>query len=321
VLKGVIMSIRKKVRHLSVNAPFVLLILLLNAIFGLAADPGRNGRIAFVANPTGTNQIYTINPDGTDLFQVTNLPLASDNGFALYGDFSPDGQRIVFPHDMSGALELYVINADGTGLMQITHDGHGGAVPRWSPDGMHIVFTRGVDLSPDFPGVGGAVITTIRADGTEEKLLTSRVWQSLGAEYTVDGKHIVFSSQIDGLVAALWIMDTDGKHQRRLTAPELEPGAPDVSPDGKQVVFYNHQNTPKPTSIFKMNLDGSRVTRLTSPGHMDTLPVYSPDGTKILFMSDRLSPGSFDTFVMNADGSQKKRIIEGAFFPNWGTQP
>jgi len=58
-------------------------------------------------------------------------------------------------------------------------------------------------------------------------------------------------------VAALWIMDTDGKHQRRLTAPELEAGAPDVSPDGEQVVVHDHQNTSKTTSIFKMNLEGA----------------------------------------------------------------
>ena len=39
---------------------------------------GKNGRIAFVANLTGTNQIYTTKADGTDLFQVTNLPPAND---------------------------------------------------------------------------------------------------------------------------------------------------------------------------------------------------------------------------------------------------
>jgi Tol biopolymer transport system component len=118
-----------------------------------------------------------------------------------------------------------------------------------------------------------------------------------------------------------WYMDTNGKHLRRLTEPEIEAGNPDVSPDGKRVVFYSHQNSPNPTSIFSMNLDRTGLTRLTGSGHMDTLPVYSPDGTKILFMSDRLSPGSFDTFIMDSDGSHKRRLFPGAFGPNWGTEP
>ena len=254
--------------------------MLIVALTASAADPGKNGRIAFFANLTGSNQIYTINPDGTDLFRVTDLP-PSDDGFAYAPDFSPDGKRIVFSYPMGGGLELFVINADGTGLTQITHDGTGHAIPRWSHDGTHIVFTTNSELN-------SAVIATIRADGTEKKLLTSPFWDSVGAEYTIDDKHIVFSSQLNGLVAALWIMDIDGKHQRRLTAPELEAGGPDVSPDGEHVAVYSHQNTPKPTSIFTLKLDGCKVTRLTSDGHMDTLPVHSPDGKKILFMSDRL---------------------------------
>jgi Tol biopolymer transport system component len=116
-------------------------------------------------------------------------------------------------------------------------------------------------------------------------------------------------------------IDTNGKHERRLTDPRLEAGPLDISPDGKQVVFYAHQDTPKPTAIFKINIDGTGVTRLTSDGHMDTLPVFSPDGKKILYMSDRLSPGSFDTWIMDADGSHQRVLIKGAFAPNWGVQP
>jgi len=299
----------ERIRCLRAIGFFVLASVLLNSPFASGADPGKNGRIAFVANLTGTRQLYTINPDGTDLFQVTNLPPANDPlAFGL--DYSPNGQQIVFNHDMTGALELYVINADGTGLKQITHDGTASAWPRWSPDAEHIVYGRFTIPSPDFPD-----------DGTEERLLTSRVWDSIGPEYTVDGKHIVFASSIGGLLSAVWIMDTNGKQLRQLTAAGLEAGGPDISPDGRQVIFYNHQNTLEPTNIFKMNLDGSGITRLTSTRHNDTLPVYSPDGTKILFMSDRLSPGSFDTWMMNADGSHKRRIIENASAPNWGAQP
>ncbi len=47
--------------------------ILLLSTSAFATYPGHNGRIAFVGNFTGIWQLYTINPDGSDLFQVTNL--------------------------------------------------------------------------------------------------------------------------------------------------------------------------------------------------------------------------------------------------------
>jgi Tol biopolymer transport system component len=293
---------------------------LLNAAPSMATYAGTNGRIAFAADRTGSTQLYTANADGTDLFQLTNLPPAV-NPLAWALDYSPDGRRIVFSHDMTGALELYVINVDGTGLVQITHDNEENAWPRWSPDGEHIVFGRLTDVSSDVPGFGVHVITTMRADGTEQQLLSSRVWDSYEPEYTTDGKHIVFGSNFGGFVSAVWIMDTHGKQPKRLTIAELQAGGIDVSPDGRQIVFHDNQNSANPSSIFTMNIDGTHIRRLTSRGHFDLQPVYSPDGTKILFLSDRASPDSVDAFVMDSNGSHFRRIVEGASWPDWGPQP
>jgi TolB protein len=287
-------------------------VLLLTVTFAFAADRGKNGKIAFISARSGSFQIYTINPDGSDLFQVTNVP-ATTADLALLFDYSPDGKKFVFNDDLSGTMQLYLINADGTGMKQITHDDWA-AAPHFSPDGKHIVYT-----TPSPYGLG--VITTIGVDGSNERQLSTPVWDSLGAEYTQDGKHIIYSTQNGGLVSALWIMDTDGKNQRRLTPVSLEAGpTPDISPDGKEVVFYNHQDTPKPNAIVKMNIDGTHIQRLTSPGHFDSFSAFSPDGKKIVFTTDRHSP-TLDTFIMDADGSNQHLLIEGALAPNWGVQP
>jgi len=78
----------KKYLRYAVDSAYILLTIVLMHSFSLAADPGKNGKIAFIADLTGTSQIYTVNPDGTDLFQVANLPRANDP-FALAPDFSP----------------------------------------------------------------------------------------------------------------------------------------------------------------------------------------------------------------------------------------
>src|SRR5689334_14377693 len=74
-----------------------------------AAFPGANGKIAFDSDVDGNNEIYVVNPDGTDLTRLTTNP-ASDTDAA----WSPDGSKIVFVSDRDGSHEIYVMNADGT---------------------------------------------------------------------------------------------------------------------------------------------------------------------------------------------------------------
>jgi TolB protein len=116
------------------------------------------------------------------------------------------------------------------------------------------------------------------------------------------------------------IIDADGKRAQMLTPPELEGGPPDVSPDGKQIIFYIHQDTPRDTSIYSLDVKTRQVKPLTGPEHMDTLPVFSPDSKQILFMSDRRSFPDFDTFIMNADGSNKRLLILGGSGTKWSTK-
>src|SRR5260370_23754670 len=106
--------------------------------------PGTNGRIAFAALPTPGApgmQIFTIEPKGTDLRQITHL-----DGNATSPHWSPDGNRIVFELDHPTGEPLCsveIVNADGSGLTDLTGNRNGcEAAPSFSPGGSRIFFER-----------------------------------------------------------------------------------------------------------------------------------------------------------------------------------
>jgi Tol biopolymer transport system component len=109
--------------------------------------PGENGRIAFCRyDPTiGNYDLYTANPDGSGLRQLTLVP-------SFMSDWSSDGTRIApdfFEPD--GNQQVATINSDGTNLKQITSGRGIHEVPSWSPDGFQIAFDYS-PLLPDEPG-------------------------------------------------------------------------------------------------------------------------------------------------------------------------
>jgi Tol biopolymer transport system component len=72
-----------------------------------------NGKIAF----TSDNVIYTINPDGSGLLQLTQ----TGNGFSdRFPVWSPDGNKIAFGRTtFTVHSQIYVMNADGSNATRL----------------------------------------------------------------------------------------------------------------------------------------------------------------------------------------------------------
>lgn len=289
------------------------LLLILFALGMPQCTLAQSTRIAFVGNQSGTWQLYTVNPDGSGMTQITNLP--STDFDQWLPDFSPDGTQIVFcygqgPSGGNATTEVYVMNVDGTNMVPLTNDGLYDCAPRWSPDGSHIIFVRTDPVS------FMTVVTTMLPDGSQMTPLTSRFWLAFRSGYSPDMSRIFYESMQGGFVSMLWGMNADGSNQTRLTPASLRAGDIAVSPDGKHLAFNSSQNSPGFPSprIFTVNVDGTHIRQLTHGGRQvhDFLPNYSPDGTKIVFDSDRMNtPGTLDLFTMNADGSNITRIATG----------
>jgi serine/threonine protein kinase len=96
-----------------------------------------------------------------------------------------------------------------------------------------------------------------------------------------DGR-FVYVSDASG-TADLWMMDADGKNQKQLTVNAGLNIFPNVSSDGRTIVFSSDRaNTTGKFNIWRMDLDGGGLKQLTS-GDGEYWPDVSPDGKWVVY--------------------------------------
>jgi len=130
---------------------------------------------------------------------------------------------------------------------------------------------------------------------------------------------IVFTSARDGN-NEIYVMNTDGTGQIRLTNNSAADTHSSWSPDGTKIAFQSDRdgNDIQFNEIYVMNTDGTGQTRLTNNSAADTYPSWSPDGTKIGFTSSR--DGNDEIYVMNTDGTGQTRLTNNSAsdqYPRW----
>src|SRR5689334_12215770 len=75
------------------------------------------GLIIFNTTRDGNAEIYSMNPDGTDVKNLTNNP--SGDGIPMT---NADGDVITFASGRTGNLDIFKMHLDGTGQTDITNN-------------------------------------------------------------------------------------------------------------------------------------------------------------------------------------------------------
>jgi Tol biopolymer transport system component len=137
-------------------------------------------------------------------------------------------------------------------------------------------------------------------------------------DWTIDDSLIVYTSDRNGDGNTdIYVMDSDGLHQKPLTTGPAQDEDPEWSPDRKHIAFHTRRDGN--LEIYVMNADGSAPKRLTNNPAPDTNPTWSPDGRRIAFESSR--DLNREIYVMNADGTgQATRLTNNPaqdFDPSW----
>jgi Tol biopolymer transport system component len=299
-----------------------------------AQDAAPNGKIAFSSSADGDPDIYTMNPDGSELVNLTDAfgPWSDDDP-----NWSPDGSRIAFVSGRGGgeghlsANNVFVMNANGTEQVQLTFEpDHLLSVqPSWSPDGTKLAFAS--DREGD-----DWEIFTMNPDGSEQTNITGPnqdlAYDDRSPDWSADGTRIIFAGVRQGATEIL-TADPDGTDELNLTAEDDPPYAnwneyPSYRPDGSKIVFQRMVNDGGDDwDIWVMGPDGTdKENVVPDDEHQDVAPTWSPDGSQIAFYSNRPPEepgiGTFDLFAIDYPivSSVRQLTADGeSTNPDWGT--
>ncbi|MDR2233276.1 MAG: hypothetical protein LBE56_09155 [Tannerella sp.] len=167
----------------------------------------------------------------------TQSVLSTDDGYISNPAFSPNGTQLIYGVSDGINQHINTMNANGGNKRLLISNAN---YPKWSPRGDKIAYiTTGKDRSSQ--------ISVADADGKNQKQLTSSVssvWRDTGyprggngdPQWTPDGNSIVYVSEENDRFE-IFIMKVDGSEQTRLTIATIRDEYPEITPDGKNILF------------------------------------------------------------------------------------
>ena len=106
----------------------------------------------------------------------------------------------------------------------------------------------------------------------------------------------------------VWLMDYDGFNQKQITISKTINLSPDLSPDGKKVVYTTYKTTENGIGqalVVYSIYEGTKYN-LFSRGSLNSAPAWAPDGNRISFTSN--VNGNAELFTINTDGTNLRQV-------------
>ncbi|OEU68179.1 MAG: protein tolB [Desulfovibrio sp. S3730MH75] len=267
---------------------------------------GRSGffdsSIAFVRKNGKNKEIFTVNPQGRNLRQVSSL-----GGINLSPNWAPDGMKLVFTR-LGSRQHLLCIWDKSTGKIdQKAFAGNTVIGPTFLPDG---------NLAATLTLNGDSDIFLINGSYKPKRALAKSWAIEVSPDFDKTASKMVFTSGRFGN-PHIFMLDMVSGQVDRVTRKGKYNTNPTISPDGRYVAFS--RQTPLGHRIFVHDMNSGGERQLTfGPGN-DEDPAFGPDGYFLAFSSSRT--GEYKIYLTTRHGDAAMMVPTGvgiATAPAWG---
>ena len=281
------------------------------ARMGMSLD----GAFAYVSAPAVLRELVMVDRAGG----ARVLP-GEPQGYAA-PRLSPDGRRLAVEVDEPDLVnaDVWVYDIARHSRTRLTFD-QAGRRPIWTPDGRHIVYSRGQ--------IGDADLYWIPADGTApaESLLVAPDDQWAG-DVTPDGRTLLFRSGGGGPLRSIRVLPLGGgaRTPESFLADQFDNHSPSLSPDGHWVAYASNESGrlevyvrpfPGPGGRWQVSLDGGSEPLWAPSGRelfyrngtrmmvaaIAPLPTFTVSARRQLFEGNYLSDPVYRTYDVTRDG-------------------
>ncbi len=227
----------------------------------------RDGLVVFDQLDLSDNVAWRSDLYAADMRTGRSYRLTSDQRL-LEPDVSPDGKRLacVRPaEDGRRELAFFTMERDAGGRLSLSplsvpvaadsRSTFGG--PRWSPDGRSLAVER-----RRLDGPSDIVVFDV-ADGRERVIASSARARNIAPAWMPDGRTILFASDRADRSFQVYAATIDGGDLRRITSVPGGALSPEVSPDGRTLVYVGSDATGY--DLFALPLEDAMASAVLEP--------------------------------------------------------
>lgn len=286
------------------------------------AGASQDGLIAFsrahVGGDMGGSAIWTMQPDGSGLRELTEGALGAS---AEYATFSPGGDKLAYWQGEESAARLVVMEPDGTSARAVTKfpatavsDGIA-----WDPLAPRIILTSYDTDCEDCR----STLYAVKLDGSGRQRLRVPGGHASHATFMPNGRELLYDTTLSSC-SGIYGLNRAATKRRTLIGPIKRHGRclvassqPSPAPTGRLVAFVRRRRASNKSAIFTYNLRTHATHQVSPWGDIgyDGPPTWSADGRSVAY--DAFSGSGRYIFRVSVKSVSKPERLTTGWSPSW----